>query len=144
MVEGLGELLRPALSHRSIDLRVAASFSAEIDADPDRLRQALLNLVNNAADELAGGGDILMSVAASKNGDTVEISVEDSGSGLEGVPRNGESDKPYGLGIGLSICREIVALHDGELIVGSSAELGGAKFMIRLPLPIIKYHGRTS
>jgi len=132
LVNDLADLVRPALAHRNINLGTVTLTDATIEADPDRLRQALINLVNNAADELESGGDIRISTTV--GGDRCEISVEDSGPGLGD---DAKRSKPFGLGLGLDICREITELHDGELITDESPELGGARFTIRLPAPII-------
>jgi signal transduction histidine kinase len=134
LVNDLADLLQPALEHRGIDLQVAIDFSKVIDADQDRLQQALINLVNNAADELKDGGTILMGTRLTENPATIEFRVEDSGPGVSAISDKQESDKPFGLGLGLAICREIAEIHGGALIVDASPTLGGARFAIRLPL----------
>ena len=48
-----------------------------------------------------------------------------------------QSTKPFSLGLGLTICREIVDGHGGHLDIDLSPELGGARFTIRLPVSII-------
>ena len=138
VVDELATLLRPALSHRGIDLQTVRSDSPHIHADADRLRQVLLNLINNAADELADGGVIRLSAGPAGDGAVVEFTVEDSGPGMPAEVAGSERSKPFGLGIGLTICREIVELHGGELKQGNSHELGGAQFTIRLQVPIIE------
>lgn len=137
LVSDLAELLRPSLAHRSIDLQVVTGGAIEIDADADRLKQALLNLVNNAADELDAGGTIQISTGLEPDGNTVDIVVSDSGPGLAEEPSS-ESQKPFGLGLGLTICREIAAKHGGQLLTGSSTTLGGAQFTLRLPVRILQ------
>ena len=101
LVEDLTDLLRPSLSHRDIDLQTDTASASEIDADADRLKQALLNLINNAADELGSGGVIKVSTRASAAVDTVDISVADSGPGLAAGQNLTDSQKPFGLGLGL-------------------------------------------
>ncbi len=135
LVRDLAELLRPVLSHRGIEMRVNTEKSVAIDADPDRLKQVLLNLVNNAADELHAGGVIQVSTNVAKQGNAVEISVDDSGPGFKS--EGSESQKPFGLGLGLTICREIVAQHGGEMLSEASTTLGGARFTLRLPVRIL-------
>lgn len=136
LVRELGELVRPALEHRGVELQLATDSGVAVPADGDRLRQALINLINNAADELGQGGVIRLSCHLSGNR-LLELIVEDSGPGIRGDIADLQSNKPFGLGLGLTICREIAALHKGELVAGSSGDLGGAKFTIRLPVPII-------
>jgi signal transduction histidine kinase len=137
VIAELAELLQPALSHRNIELQTAVSPSRDISADADRLKQVLLNMINNAADELVDGGVIRISARPVENSNTYEISVEDSGPGIRTDTEEPGRNKPFGLGLGLIICREIVEQHGGELVQGTSSELGGAQFTIRLQLPII-------
>lgn len=144
LIEDLTDLLRPSLLHRDIELRADATSATEIDADADRLKQALLNLINNAADELGNGGVIKVSTGVTATAGTVDISVADSGPGLAARPNRPDSQKPFGLGLGLAICREIAERHNGELIEGSSSSLGGAKFTLRLPVRILLRSQKTS
>jgi len=143
LVNDLADLLRASLSHRGIDLQVDTEGAVDIDADADRLKQALLNLINNAADELDAGGTIRITTSVESLGDTIDIAVSDSGPGFaEDV--SSESRKPFGLGLGLTICREIAAKHGGQLLTGRSTTLGGAKFTLRLPVRILNRIEGTS
>ena len=45
------------------------------------------------------------------------------------------STKPFGLGLGLTVCREVAEAHKGELRIERSAELGGARLVMALRLP---------
>ena len=134
----------PQAAELAGDPQTDPQYPAEIDADQNRLRQALLNLINNAADELNEGGIIRVSTAVAPTKDAIEFSVEDSGPGLNETTGDKESKKPFGLGLGLSICREIVEQHGGELIASSGTSLGGARFTIRLPVPIIDHDEQSS
>ena len=136
LIHDLAELLQPSLAHRGIDLKIDVADSIEIDADADRLKQVLINLINNAADELESGGVICVTTDVSEQ--DINIAVDDSGPGLRSDDHKSDSRKPFGLGLGLTICREIAALHSGELISESSATLGGARFTLRLPVRILK------
>jgi signal transduction histidine kinase len=143
LVGELAELLAPALAHRSIELQTSIAPCPEINADPDRLKQVLLNLINNAADELDEGGTIRIDGGCTDDGNYVELSVSDSGPGVSADTQDKQRKKPFGLGVGLKICREIIELHDGELLQSSSEELGGAKFTIRLHALIIESSGEA-
>jgi len=71
----------------------------------------------------------------------VLILVEDSGPGVsEDVrARLGDSSistKPFGLGLGMTVCREVAAAHGGELKIERSSELGGACFVLAFPLSL--------
>lgn len=137
IVNDLAELLRPSLAHRGVDLQTDTANSIEIDADADRLKQTLINLINNAADELQSGGEIRVTTSVSQHRDTIDITVDDSGPGLQADTGSPDRQKPFGLGLGLTICREIVAQHGGELRSETSPLLGGARFTIHLPRRIL-------
>ena len=79
-----------------------------------------------------------VSYSPAEAGAIIEFRVEDSGPGMPPEAVDAVRSKPFGLGIGLTISREIVELHGGELRQGTSDELGGAQFTIRLHLPIIE------
>jgi signal transduction histidine kinase len=143
VVTELAELLRPSLSHRNIELQIAIDRSPEIYADPDRVKQVLLNLINNAADELVDGGIIRISVHSIDTDGSLEICVEDSGPGLQAGEDGNERKKPFGLGLGLTICREIVEQHGGQLLSDGPGDLGGARFTIRLQMPVIEHTGQA-
>ena len=131
------ELLRPALDHRGIALHAELGALPTTVMDADRIKQVLLNLINNAADELTQGGVIRISGPTPAEGGSIEIAVEDSGPGVDAIRAAEQSAKPFSLGLGLTISQEIVDSHGGDLLIGESAELGGACFTIRLPVSII-------
>ena len=106
-----------------------------LDADPELLHRALSNLVLNARDAMPEGGSILL--AARPAGESIEITVADSGKGL--TPEECErlftpyyTTKEHGTGLGLAIVQSIVADHHGTIRVGRS-DRGGAAFIISLP-----------
>jgi len=131
------DLLRPSLEHRGISINTRIDETIMVQLDADRLKQVLLNLINNAADELDAGGTITVSARCPASRDEQMIIVEDSGPGLEETTGSEGAPKPFGLGLGLTICREIVQQHGGTLETGSSGILGGARFTLHLPIPII-------
>jgi signal transduction histidine kinase len=113
-----------------------------IEADPVRLRQVLVNLVTNAANYTNPGGTIVL--CASGLGGDVLLSVRDDGIGIEpeALPhvfdlfwRSSEAvDRAQGgLGIGLSLVRQIVELHGGTVCVKSDGRGHGSEFQIYLP-----------
>ena len=111
-----------------------------IEADHEQLRQVFLNLVLNSLDALPHGGAIRVSAAvevAAGGEDGVAIIVADDGPGIsaelaEQIFEPYVSMKDAGLGLGLAICRSIVAAHGGR-ITAASGPAGGAIFTIRLP-----------
>jgi signal transduction histidine kinase len=114
-------------------------------ADPIRLEEALRAIVDNALKYGSGGDDARLLLSVEGHGDRVRFIVEDSGQGIrpedrerifERFHRLGQSrasDKG-GQGLGLSIAREIARAHGGELSCDASADLGGAAFILELPV----------
>jgi two-component system, sensor histidine kinase len=112
--------------------------------DADRLQQVIVNLLDNAVKYTPPHGAIDVSVAA--EGEDAVVRVRDSGAGIapEFLPRifevfsrgggdNREQSSP-GLGLGLSVVRELVGKHGGS-VAASSPGLGhGSEFVVRLPL----------
>ena len=125
-----------------------------LDADRQRLQQVFLNLIQNALDAIPGSGSITIAArlrTESDNdngfpadcdikGDTVDISIRDSGSGMSAEclarifdPFFTTKDVGHGMGLGLFIVYQIIEEHEG-CITASSEEGQGTTFFIRLPL----------
>ncbi|HZZ12730.1 MAG TPA: PAS domain S-box protein [Paraburkholderia sp.] len=114
-----------------------------LDADPTRLSQMILNLLNNAAKYTPPGGDIVL--AAERDGQEAVIAVRDSGIGIarehlvsvfemfsQHAPALDRSQG--GLGIGLALVRGLAELHGGTVEAFSDGLGKGSQFVIRLPL----------
>ncbi|MFL6246767.1 MAG: sensor histidine kinase [Thermoanaerobaculia bacterium] len=105
-----------------------------IQADVDQIEQLLINLVRNGADAvIETGGRVTMSWSASN--ESVEICVADEGAGISGTTNlfiPFFTTKPGGMGIGLTLARQIAEAHDGALTL-SNREGRGAVARLRLP-----------
>jgi signal transduction histidine kinase len=135
-----------AHASRSADFGTAAELHAPggpvlVHADPDRLRQVLSNLLDNALRYAAGSGRIEVGVVAD-GGDAV-LTVSDGGPGLPPDvqrhlferfhrPDASRSRATGGSGLGLSIVQALVQRMGGSVSAGTSPQ-GGAQFTIRLP-----------
>jgi signal transduction histidine kinase len=133
------DLMGPSLAHRGIRADSRCDDGLRASVDRGRMRQALLNLVVNAADAMPHGGRLLIGAEYDAAASRVLILVEDSGPGVTDEIRARLADapvstKPFGLGLGLTICRDVAAAHGGELLIERSTELGGARFVIAIPL----------
>ncbi len=119
-----------------VSLHNLVAESTQITVDPDQLRQVIINLMQNSADAMPGGGDIRIECHVTPAGSS--ISVTDNGPGLapEAIQHLYEpfwTNKPAGSGLGLAISYRIVEAHGGTL----TAELppdGGSRFTITLPV----------
>jgi PAS domain S-box-containing protein len=132
----VGEVFHAAEGTEDVRCRIAAVPEPfEVRADPHQLRQVLVSLVDNAVQAMKGQGELL--VRASRENDHDSIVVEDTGGGIAPEVRDTlfeplVTTKPRGIGLGLTICRQIVELHGGT-IEASDREGGGGAFHIRLP-----------
>jgi len=132
-----------ALSRRQSLLMELPDSLPPLNADKGRLRQVLLNLLNNAFKFSPEEGKIILKVL--KKGPQLIVEVRDSGPGISKTAKQNLFD-PYrriqdsdqqssGLGIGLSLCKMLVELHGGHISVKS--RLGkGSTFSFGLPLQI--------
>jgi PAS domain S-box-containing protein len=107
----------------------------QVLVDKDKLKQALLNIIINAIDVMAGGGDIEINI--SKEDDRLHISLKDTGPGIPAEQHDKIFDLFYstkngGTGVGLAVTKNIIHAHGGDI---SFRELNkGAEFIIELPL----------
>jgi hypothetical protein len=109
-------------------------------ADPDGIRRALANLIDNAAEAMQGSLLRILRIhsALSEDGAAVEVEVSDTGHGLTDEIRERlflpfYSTKHRGTGLGLSIAAKIVQEHGGTIRAESNSPKG-ARFLLRLPL----------
>jgi PAS domain S-box-containing protein len=123
-------------------------------ADPDAIRRALANLIDNAAEAMQGSLLSVLGVqtALSEDGTAVEVQVSDTGTGLTDEIRERlflpfYSTKQRGSGLGLSIAAKIVQEHGGSLSAEDNTPKG-ARFLLRLPilepLPLSEEHAEPS
>jgi len=112
-----------------------------VDADEVAMQQVLLNLMMNGIQAMkeAGGRIRQLHVHAARAGESVVVTVHDTGKGISEETRARLFEpffttKTSGLGVGLAICRRIAEAHGGRLEVGV-ASTGGATFLFSLPTP---------
>jgi two-component system, OmpR family, sensor kinase len=138
LVADLGTKLEPAAMRAGRGLRLeTGTVHASVRVDPDRLQQAITNLVDNSL--RYGSGPITLSVSAA--GDAVEIHVADQGPGFseEFLPHafdrftRADASRPRGgVGLGLAIVQTIARAHGGEA-GARNLPTGGADVWLRLP-----------
>ncbi len=125
-----------------VRVRLGAEDQAVVMGDGDRLRQLLLNLVDNAIKYTPSGGDVTLTLK--RQAGWVQVTVSDTGCGIppEDLPHIFERfyradrsrTRPGGAGLGLSIAKWVAEAHGGELEVES--EVGqGTIFTLYLPEP---------
>ncbi|MFN2646565.1 MAG: ATP-binding protein [Burkholderiales bacterium] len=136
------ETSRPAIDTGEHELALDLPIeSIRLHADPVRLSQVIANLLNNAAKYTPPGGRIALS-ARRENGAAV-VRVRDNGAGIapellgqvfELFVQAERSASNGGLGIGLTLARRLVELHEGTIEARSEGVGRGAEFIVRLPL----------
>jgi PAS domain S-box-containing protein len=140
------EVVKPAADSKHIRLESAfATDTLFATVDPDRLQQVLWNILSNAVKFTPTGGCVSASVHADE--EQIEIAIKDTGIGI--LPaflphvferfrqqEAGTNRERGGLGIGLSIARELVEMHGGRIYVESEGLDHGSTFRIILPTTI--------
>lgn len=146
------EFLGPRLEQDGIRVRQDVPPDLPlILADSEQLKQVFLNLLGNAAEALPGGGELRILAAADHEAEgrhSVVIRVGDSGPGIpaelqERLFQPFFTTKEHGTGIGLWISAQIMARHQGQLVLESSTDRGTV-FAIRIPVAEAATHGQDS
>jgi PAS domain S-box-containing protein len=144
VIEQAVEMTRPLIEQRKQTLEVLAQSTAVmVEGDPSRLRQVFVNLITNAAKYTPEGGRVWVKLAV--EGAEAAVRVEDDGAGIspEVLPHifelftQAESALPHsqgGLGIGLSLVKNLVTLHGGSVQARSDGDGKGSVFTVRLPV----------
>jgi PAS domain S-box-containing protein len=144
VIEAALDTVRPAARTKDIALVVNLDDAiGKMEAAPDRLQQVVWNLVMNAVKFTPRGGRV--EVSSRRAGDLVEIVVADTGEGI--APdvlshvfepfrqEDSSSTRAHaGLGLGLTLVRQLVELHGGAVHAESPGKQRGARFTVTLPV----------
>ena len=124
---------------KKVSIRTALSGPCEANLDPDRMRQAFANLIDNALKYTPEGGEVSVACAPADN--AAVVSIRDTGIGIspseqpriwERLYRGDDSRSERGLGLGLSLVKAVIQAHGGQVSVSSEAGCG-AEFIVTLP-----------
>jgi signal transduction histidine kinase/ActR/RegA family two-component response regulator len=137
------ESMVPATAAKRIELQFSAAPDAVVLGDIRRLEQVFFNLIGNAVKFTDEGGHIEVSIRRDEG--SVEVRVTDSGIGIEPeflphvFDRFRQADSTTtrvhgGVGLGLSIARQLVEAHQGSIAVESEGKGRGSTFIVRLPV----------
>ena len=138
--------IRPQAEEKGLRLEEAIEHEAGcVQADPERLQQILWNLLSNAVKFTPAGGQIRFAVE--RQGQNAVLTVSDTGIGIrpEFLPSlferfrqaDASTTRRYrGLGLGLSLVKQLVDLHGGSISASSPGENQGTTFTLTLPLII--------
>jgi signal transduction histidine kinase len=146
LVQQAVAMLRPSADEKHIGLEIGLDQRLPLLlADPDRVLEVLINMVDNAIKFTPNDGAVMLQASmVDADPGSVYVAVSDTGRGISPEAKNLIFERLYqdpdapdnnrsGLGLGLFICREIVRLHDGRIWV--SSEPGqGSTFTFTLPV----------
>ena len=138
-VEASEELVKERSQQLTLDL---PAFPLHVDGDEVRLAQVFANLLQNASKYTLAGGSITL--RAERKGESVIVRVIDNGMGIsdKSLPHIfelfGQGERTIdrsqgGLGIGLTVVRSMVELHEGSVEVSSGGPGQGSEFVVTLP-----------
>jgi signal transduction histidine kinase len=144
IIAGAFESVRRFIEHRRHRLEVACGTGLELEADPTRLEQIVVNLLTNAAKYTEPGGEIRLGAYRDDEASEIVIRVRDTGIGItpEQLPLVFElfvqGDRSLeraegGLGIGLTLVRKLAEMHGGTALAHSDGLGRGSEFIVRLP-----------
>jgi two-component system nitrogen regulation sensor histidine kinase NtrY len=137
LVENVAALYREA--HPALTLLTRhASDVPLVEADPDHIKRAVLNLVDNAVEAVHGTGHVTVETMHLPDAGVVRIAVADDGPGIASEDRDKLflpyfSTKVTGMGLGLPIVHEIVTEHGGTVRVEDNVH-GGSRFVLEIPV----------
>jgi signal transduction histidine kinase/CheY-like chemotaxis protein len=153
ILRNAADSVQPAADAKGVALQLVLDPEAPpVSGDPDRLQQVVWNLLANAVKFTPRGGHVQLRLSREES--SVVITVSDDGRGIEPsflphvFERFRQADSRFsrehgGLGLGLTIARELVALHGGDISASSDGPGTGATFTIRLP-PMIVHRGAAT
>lgn len=137
LIEDLLALMENDFLTKNIKIHYDPLFKDQIYIDKDKIKQVILNILQNSFDATDFDGNISVVIQQSEHDNGIEIVIRDDGFGmdqdtLEKLSTPFHSTKKYGLGLGLSMSYHIIELHKGRIIVESDKGKG-TTFTIWLP-----------
>ena len=135
-LEGISDRFGVLFAEKGVGIELSCDEKLTINADPDRLSQIIINLLSNALKATESGGNVMITANEGPTGTVIEVG--DSGSGIA------DEDIPFiferfyrgakgGLGIGLTIVRELIEAHGGTITARSDAGKGSV-FTLTFPV----------
>ncbi len=124
-------------NERNIVFNIKARSDIIVNADQDRIRQVLINLVSNAINYSPDNADVQITVT--ETGDSVKVTLKDEGPGIPADVQEKIFDKfytigkRYGTGLGLAICRGIIEAHRGVIRVENIPGHKGSAIYFSIP-----------
>jgi PAS domain S-box-containing protein len=147
VIQSALETARPAAEAKGVVLKQVLDPGVVVSGDPGRLQQVFWNLFSNAVKFTPKGGSVR--VVMQRINSHVEVSVADNGQGMSrefithAFERFRQSDaagmrKTKGLGLGLSIVKQLIEMHGGSVRATSEGEGRGSTFVVQIPLAVVR------
>lgn len=147
VVEAALETTRPTADAKEVRLQTALDSGCSVMGDPGRLQQVVWNILTNAIKFTPRGGRVQVTLECRDS--SARLTIADTGRGID--PRflphvferfrqqdGGVTRSHGGLGLGLSIVRQLVEMHSGTVSADSEGEGHGATFVVQLPQALLK------
>ena len=138
LIRGVIEMIAHLKKYREKNIDFQAPAAVTAAANPQEIKQVVLNLLTNALDSCAPGGTVRIELA--RHDGLAEFSVTDDGRGIEPdvlehvfEPFYTKKQPGQGTGLGLSITHRIISDHGGDIQASSQGAGRGATFLVRIP-----------
>jgi len=143
LIQGVTRAAESRAGSRDVSLRCDVSQAGEAILDPDQIRQAIDNLVRNALEATAAGGEVVVTARSDPDGHAIEVA--DTGRGIEPEDLSRIfnlyfTTRPDGTGVGLAVTQQIVTAHAGTIEVDSRPGRG-TRILVRLPPSLPEVNG---
>jgi signal transduction histidine kinase len=134
LIKDVLQIVESCLCLTMISVEVKIDNGLMVQADRDRMKQVVLNLISNSVQEMQEGGELLLEAAEGER--HVTFSVTDTGGGIPEDKREKIFEPFYtvkknGTGLGLPLCKKIMTAHGGDIVVGAAEK--GAVFTLIIP-----------
>jgi signal transduction histidine kinase len=135
LIQGVTRAAESRASSRDVSLRCDVSEAGQAVLDPDQIRQAIDNLLRNALEATAAGGEVVVTARSDPDGHAIEVADTGRGIAPEDLSRIFNlyfTTRPDGTGVGLAVTQQIVTAHAGTIEVDSRPGRG-TRILVRLP-----------
>ncbi|MGE3806259.1 MAG: PAS domain-containing sensor histidine kinase, partial [Gemmataceae bacterium] len=142
VIESAVRLIRPQAAEQGVDVQIVKPMGLLLTLiDPERFKEALLNLLINALEAMPGGGHLTVTIK--QEGQGFQTIITDTGSGIPPEIQRRFfqpffSTKPKGTGMGLALSEKLIGQHGGHISYRTGPE--GTTFEISMPLEESRIH----
>lgn len=144
LIEQIKPIILPQVRDLKIDLKFDLNVNQSIPLNSNEISQVIINLLNNSMEALSNATQAkkVIQIQTKVFGNYVELKISDNGPGIPDQLKASifdlmKTNKKQGMGLGLWLCKHIIDRHQGRISYQPS-ELGGAEFLIQLPIECIK------